>query len=168
MNSHEAAGPVSFDFVDPRSEDAIVAMTSYFEELAERFPEGFDPGDTLVADASSFDPPGGAFLLMHSPDADPSRPEQVVIGCGGVHPLDDGRGEIKRMWVHPDHRGAGHGRRLLSALERAAGDLGYEAIRLDTHSALTQAIAMYESSGYRAIPRYNDNPFAKHWFEKQL
>ena len=27
---------------------------------------------------------------------------------------------------------------------------------------------MYLSAGYVEIPRYNDNPYANHWFEKRL
>ena len=34
-------------------------------------------------------------------------------------------------------------------------------VRLDTNAALTEAIAMYERAGYRAIERYNDNPYAE-------
>ena len=41
-------------------------------------------------------------------------------------------------------------------------------VRLDTNSVLTEAIAMYERAGYRAIERYNDNPYARAWFEKGL
>ena len=62
----------------------------------------------------------------------------------------------------------GLGRTLLAELEAEGKRLGYNAIRLDTNSALTEAIAMYESAGYRTIQRYNDNPFAKHWFEKDI
>ena len=42
------------------------------------------------------------------------------------------------------------------------------AVRLDTNKALVEAIAMYRSSGYREIPRFNTEPFAHHWFEKTL
>ena len=41
-------------------------------------------------------------------------------------------------------------------------------MRLDTNETLTEAIALYRTSGYREIPRYNDNPHAHHWFEKAL
>ena len=37
-----------------------------------------------------------------------------------------------------------------------------------TGQRLTEAIAMYERSGYRHIERYNDNPYAEAWFEKDL
>jgi len=34
--------------------------------------------------------------------------------------------------------------------------------------ALTEAISMYRSSGYEEIPDFNGEPYAHHWFEKQL
>jgi ribosomal protein S18 acetylase RimI-like enzyme len=42
------------------------------------------------------------------------------------------------------------------------------AIRLDTNKSLTQALRLYRASGYREINRFNDNPYAHHWFEKAL
>ena len=47
-------------------------------------------------------------------------------------------------------------------------DLGHTTVRLDTNGTLTEAIAMYERAGYRHIERYNDNPYAQAWFEKEL
>ncbi len=116
---------------------------------------------------------------------DPSQ--HPLIGCGRVwagrasrqralrrtfsdrgQAMSDDVGEIKRMWVHARWRGLGIGRRLLAELENHHRHLGHHTVRLDTNSALAEAIAMYESSGYRAIGRYNDNPFARHSFEKSL
>ena len=136
-------------------------MSAYFAELAERFPEGFDPGDTLVEDAHTFDESnGGAFILVCVGDE--------AVGCGGVYRFDDGCGEIKRMWVSKQWRGRGIGRALLEKLETEAARLGYGSVKLDTNSVLVEAITMYETAGYKSIARYNDNPFAKRWFEKQL
>lgn len=39
---------------------------------------------------------------------------------------------------------------------------------LDTNETLVEAIAMYERAGYTPIERYNDNPYAHHWFTKHL
>lgn len=159
----------SFHVVDARCSDAVSSMTAYFDELSERFPDGFDPGDTLVADAGTFDEPNGVFLIARAgEDFASEEVDGAVIGCGGVHHLDGPYGEIKRMWVHPDQRGIGLGKRLLSTLEQHGSRLGFGVIRLDTNSVLTEAIRMYESAGYHEIERYNDNPFAKHWFEKTL
>ncbi len=152
--------------VDARSDEAIHAMTAYFGELNDRFPEGFDPGDTLVADAHHFDPPSGVFLIARSSKT--QRTGGGVIACGGAHCLDGEVGEIKRMWVAPNYRGKGIGRSLLGALEAECARIGYSTVRLDTNSVLTQAISLYETAGYRPIPAYNDNPFAKAWFEKTL
>ncbi len=41
-------------------------------------------------------------------------------------------------------------------------------MRLDTNQALSEAIAMYERAGYLPIARYNDNPYATHFFQNTL
>ncbi len=41
-------------------------------------------------------------------------------------------------------------------------------MRLDTNPALTEAISMYRSAGYRPIDAFNDEPYAQLWFEKAL
>ena len=72
------------------------------------------------------------------------------------------------MWVDPRWRGGGLGARLLRQLENRSRQLGHGTIRLDTNQTLHEAIAMYESVGYRRVERYNDNPYATHFFEKSL
>lgn len=150
------ASTVTFSSVDPSSPAAVLAVGHYFAELDRRFPGGFDPGDAAYRGTAG---PGG-FLVATSD----GRP----VACGGVHALASGIGEIKRMWVDPDWRGAGLGTRLLQRLEEEAVERGLPVVRLDTNGSLTEAIAMYERAGYRRIPRYNDNPYAEAWFEKQL
>jgi GNAT superfamily N-acetyltransferase len=105
-------------------------------------------------------PPRGAFVLV----LDGGR----VVAGGGVRALEDGVAEIKRMFVVPEARGAGHGRRLLDALETAAAELGYRALRLDTAQSMKTAMEMYRRSGYRDIPDYNGNSYASFWGEKDL
>ena len=57
---------------------------------------------------------------------------------------------------------------MLRTLESAARDDGLTTLRLDTNKALTEAHALYRKEGYREIERFNDNPYAHHWFEKRL
>lgn len=149
-----------FAVVDARSEEAIGAMHRYFEELEGVFDGGFDPGDTLTADAASFDQPSGAFVVIRRVDE--------VVGCGGALTLEPGIGEIKRMWIDATCRGQGLATQLLEQLEDHVSSAGNEIVRLDTNAALTNAVAMYQRLGYRPIDRYNDNPYAHHWFEKRL
>ena len=82
--------------------------------------------------------------------------------------LGGATGEIKRMWVRDDARGTGLGTRMLAELEALCTRLGHARVRLDTNGALLEAIALYERAGYRRIARYNDNPYAEAWFEKEL
>jgi GNAT superfamily N-acetyltransferase/DNA-binding HxlR family transcriptional regulator len=154
------AATMSFDAVDPESADAIWALQQYFAELDRRFPTGFDPGNALRGDAPSYRSPNGVFVVVHS-DGDPAA-------CGGVQRVDDTTCEIKRMWVRPEWRGVGLGRRLLDHLEQRCRELGAARVVLDTNSVLTEAISMYERAGFRSTERYNDNPYALRWFEKPV
>jgi drug/metabolite transporter (DMT)-like permease len=72
------------------------------------------------------------------------------------------------MYVAPEARGRGIGRRLLERLEDEARVLGYKRLRLDTGAQLNEAQELYRSAGYREIDDYNGNSAASHWFEKQL
>ena len=149
-----------FEVVDPTGAEARTAMQAYFAELDERFPGGFDVGDALGPGAAPMAPPVGAFLL--------ARVDLEVAACGGLQRHDDDTGEVKRMWVAPAWRGTGLGRRMLAELERHAAELGYGRVVLDTNGTLDEALALYGSSGYEPIDRYNDNPYAQHWFAKLL
>jgi GNAT superfamily N-acetyltransferase len=130
----------------------------YFAEIGRRF--GYVATGESEKDAQLLVPPHGAFIVA----VDDGEP----VACGGVQSIGEGVAEIKRMWVHDDWRGAGPGLRLLRHLEDVAGSLGHRIVRLDTNAALKEAIGMYERAGYGAIARYNDNPFATHFFEKAL
>ncbi|MCW2794564.1 helix-turn-helix domain-containing GNAT family N-acetyltransferase [Nocardioides sp.] len=154
------AATVQLDLVDPTDAMARVAVGHYFAELDRRFTDGFDPGPATASDSQALREPEGCFVVATS-DGEP-------VACGGVQTIGPGIGEIKRMWVHEDWRGAGLGSRMLRRLEQESHDRGLLVVRLDTNSALTEAIEMYERAGYVPIERYNDNPYARHWFEKTL
>jgi DNA-binding MarR family transcriptional regulator/predicted N-acetyltransferase YhbS len=157
------AATVTFDVADPASPVARDVVGRYFAEIGRRF--GFDPSGEADKDARLLVPPSGVFVVALS-DGEP-------VACGGVQtiaPDDQGRGvgELKRMWVRDDWRGAGLGTRLLRHLEDRSRALGHVVVRLDTNEALTEAIAMYQRAGYQPVPRYNDNPWATHFFGKRL
>lgn len=148
------AATVRLREVAPDDLAAREATDRYFAELDERFPGGFDPGGP--------DPhqPGAVYVVATSDGA--------PVAYGGVRPLDRHTAEIKRMWVHPDWRGAGLGSRMLRHLEELAARHGHGRIVLDTNNTLEEAIAMYERAGYERIERYNDNPYAQAWFGKRV
>jgi|SRR5215213_73277 len=137
---------------DPRSPDARWCLGRYAAELDGRFPDGFDPG-IWPADATRF--------VIARSGGQPA-------GCGVLKTLDPETGEIARMWVDRPHRGLGLAKRILAALEEQGVALGFTTVRLDTNRVLDEARAMYLGAGYAEIPRYNDNPYATHFFEKRL
>jgi ribosomal protein S18 acetylase RimI-like enzyme len=57
---------------------------------------------------------------------------------------------------------------LLDAVEDEARRRGWRELRLDTRADLSEARALYTRHGYAEIPRYNDNPWAQHWYAKPL
>ena len=144
----------------PRSPDAQWCLEQYFGEIGRRFDAGFDPTRSSVPDAGEMAPPTGLFLI--------ARLRGAPVGCGGLLFNEAEPADIKRMWVASAVRGLGLGKRLLRALEDRARDSGATATRLDTNRNLTEAIAMYRSSGYEEVPRFSDEPYAHHWFEKHL
>jgi DNA-binding MarR family transcriptional regulator/GNAT superfamily N-acetyltransferase len=144
---------------DPDSADAKWCIAQYFAELGERFEDGFDAGRSIPADAGDLRPPRGAFLL--------ARLDGRPVGCGAVKATEPGVGSIKRMWVSPELRGTGLGRRLLLGLEEEASRLGVGLLRLETSKTLEEAQALYRRNGYREVPAFNDDPYADHWFEKR-
>jgi ribosomal protein S18 acetylase RimI-like enzyme len=97
-----------------------------------------------------------------------ARRRAQPLGCGALKLHGDEPAELKRMWVSPEARGLGLGRRLLRELEQRAADAGARAVRLETNGSLTEAIALYRASGYDEVAPFNDEPYAHHWFEKEL
>lgn len=148
------AATVHLREVPPGDPAARAAADRYIAELDRRFPQGFalDAPDTE-----------GTYVVATS-DGEP-------VALGGLRDAPEigpGSGELKRMWVHPEWRGAGLGSRMLRHLEAMATARGHRRVLLDTNGTLTEAIAMYERAGYRRIDRYNDNPYAELFFSKDL
>ena len=149
---------ITVGVTDPGSAIARDCLNAYAGELQRRFPGGFDPRD-LIAPAEARGK-RGAFVV--------AREGGEPAGCGAVRTMAPGVAEIRHVWVAPAARRLGLGRRILTELERQACTRGLATLRLDTHEVLSEAIAMYRASGYHEIPRYHDNPYAYHWFEKHL
>ncbi len=98
-------------------------------------------------------PPAGRLLL--------AAVGAEVVGCVGLRPLETGVCEMKRLWVEPGFAGQGIGRALAEAVIRAARQIGYRRMRLDTIPArMPAAQHLYAALGFREIPAYYHNPLA--------
>jgi GNAT superfamily N-acetyltransferase len=141
--------------------DAAVLVQAYHEEIAVIY-DGLDLNSSNMppAGAAQFGAPHGTFLVGY----EAGEP----ICCGGVKRLDEHNCELKRMYVVPHARGRGVARRLLSALEHAAAQLGYTIARLATGPRQPGAQHLYLSTGYVVIGNFNHEPAASFFGEKPL
>ena len=144
---------------DPFDDRCRLLLGELRSELAQKYPEeiegtSFDPHDLAGA---------GSTFLLATLNGEP-------VGCGGIRPHDPGTAEIKRMFVLSEARGKGVGRRILEQLESNGRQLGYSMLRLETGLKQPEAIALYESSGFRRAKCYGsfaNNPLSI-CFEKVL
>jgi GNAT superfamily N-acetyltransferase len=155
------ASQVRIDLKDPRDPDARYCLQSYFDELGRRFDGGFDPAQSISASDEEMTPPNGLLLVATLQDA--------PIGCGALklHP-DTAVAEVKRMWASPDVRGLGLGRRILARLTEEAIANGMQTLRLETNRSLAEARRLYETAGFVEVDAFNSEPYAHHWFERDL
>jgi GNAT superfamily N-acetyltransferase len=154
------ASMVKIEVADPASHEAQWCFEQYFTELSVRFEAGFDPTQSISADAHELTPPHGLLLI--------ARLREEPVGCGALKQHENAPAEIKRMWVARGARGLGLGRRLLWELERSAREMGVTILHLETNRTLNEAINLYRESGYQEVIPFNDEPYAHHWFEKRL
>ncbi len=154
------ASAVQVAVSDPRTPAARSCLRAYFAELGQRFEGGFDPARSLPAEDAELTPPAG-LLLVATLHGEP-------VGCGAVKFHAAAPAELKRMWVAPPVRGLGLGRRLLTELEARAAARGVRTVRLETNQALSEAISLYRSAGYREVAPFSGEAYAHHWFEKSL
>jgi len=146
----------ALDPTDPRSQAAINQFLNEMVELV-----GADVLEIDVAQEAR-DDSGRNFFVVALDDRD------NVVGCGSLREAGPKIGQIRRLWVNPVMRGRSIGRRMLSALEGAGAVAGFEFIRLEVYDALSQAILLFETSGYMHVEPFEESPPDLRAYQKQL
>jgi putative acetyltransferase len=126
----------------PDHPDAVALITELEAHLASRYPaesrHGFSVRQLIDQQV--------AFFVL--------RADGRPAGCGGILLVGAEFGELKRMYVRPEFRGAGHGRRLIARLADHARAHGVTVLRLETGVFQEEAIRLYERAGFRPIPPF--------------
>ena len=110
-------------------------------EIDSRYGGPSEPGPAPTGDDIT------AFFVAFADDGTP-------LGCGGLRTLDDSHAEIKRMFVHPSHRGTGVSSALLARLERFGHEAGWSRLVLETGVLQPDAIRFYSREGYTRIANF--------------
>jgi GNAT superfamily N-acetyltransferase len=97
----------------------------------------------------------------------------VLIACGeiaGIVVLLEEHGHLllDNVAVEPRHQGKGIGRSLIEFAEQEARRRGHTEIRLYTHQAMHENIALYARLGYEETGRGEQAGFARVFFRKML
>ena len=151
-----ASTPQDVTILPVTSESHISAARELFLEYAQSlgFSLCFQSFDQELASLpGKYAPPEGRLLLAYVGDR--------LAGCGALRPLDFENGicEMKRLYVRPQFRGLGLGRKLALALMEEARQIGYRRMRLDTVAdVMRDAVMMYRAMGFYEISPYTENP----------
>ena len=81
-------------------------------------------------------------------------------GCVGVRSLAGSEGvcEMKRLYVEPEERGHGVGNALALAAIKAAKEIGYRKLMIDTLPSMRMAVKLYRELGFTEAPNYYQTP----------
>ena len=147
--SRTMTGP-EFTFDQADSAERVATARELFREYAQAIGTDLEyQGFTteLAVLPKPYVPPRGALLI--------ARTGSGVAGCVALRPLDEQRGEMKRLYVRPAYRKSGLGKRLVDAVIDLARRAGYRELRLDTLASMASAQALYCRLGFVEIPPYN-------------
>jgi GNAT superfamily N-acetyltransferase len=130
--------------VDPRCADALDLLHEAVVDARALYPELFE-GRTAQATNAAF-AEGDLYLLAYVNDK--------ALASGAFRALEPLTAEVRRMYVHRDHRRQGLASQVLRALTVQAQLRGYSRLVLETGHKQLPAMRLYESFGFERIPAF--------------
>lgn len=107
---------------------------------------------------------GGTIFLSHKSFLETGAAATVlqdleVIGCAALRAFNAPHScELKRLYITPESRRLGSGRKLLESAIAKAKQMGYAEMLLDTLPRMTAARKMYADYGFEEREKYYDSP----------
>jgi GNAT superfamily N-acetyltransferase len=139
--SHATHGDIRIVPFEPGHIDAYRALVT---DTLREF--GFEPDPAIDPD---LDDPAAVYAALWVAVADGD-----VVGSVALRDLADGALELKRMYLRPEVRGRGLGKRLLATALDHARAAGTHVVRLDTSERMETARHLYEAHGFARVPGY--------------
>ncbi|MFI5253319.1 MAG: GNAT family N-acetyltransferase [Bacteroidota bacterium] len=141
------------NIIDAYTENHIPEIRNLFLEYAASLNidlcfQNFDK--ELAGLPGDYAPPGGCLLMIID--------GEKTAGCVAIRKISDEICEMKRLYIKPEFRGKGLGKKLAVTVIERAKNLRYHTMRLDTLPIMKEAIQMYRSLGFREISPYRFNP----------
>jgi len=132
--------------VDPQGSDAVALLHEASVDARALYPELFTESPTSATNGPL--PERGVYVIAYVD----GRP----LACGAIRPLNVSVAEVRRMYVHREHRRQGLARAVLLHLENEARRLGYSSLMLETGYKQVSAMRLYESTGFQRIPPFGE------------
>ncbi|MGD0869778.1 MAG: GNAT family N-acetyltransferase [Bryobacteraceae bacterium] len=135
------------------SASQIAQVRELFEEYWASF--GFTPcfqnfGAEVTGLPGDYTPPRGRLAL--------AMIDGQAAGCVALRQFDAERCEAKRLFVRPQFRNRGVGRRLLDWVIAEAREAGYREMVGDTMPVMEKALEMYGRAGFERTEPYSGHP----------
>ncbi|WIV97904.1 GNAT family N-acetyltransferase [Kinneretia aquatilis] len=138
--------PIEIKHVDPQGTDALALLMEASVDARALYPELFS-GSTKVATNEALT--AGAIYLVAYLDGQ-------ALACGAFRPLSPTVAELRRIYVHRDHRRKGLARAVLQRLEEEAVRMSYHRLVLETGHKQLPAMRLYEACGFENIPAFGE------------
>lgn len=132
---------ITVEKADPRSAESQLLISKLSAELAAITGDGGNSNFTM----DSLDNDKSLWVLARNDKGE-------AVGCGAIRLLTGHIAELKRMFS--DRSSPAIGSALLTFLENAALDMGYNQIRLETRAVNHKAVNFYLRKSYKRIENY--------------
>jgi len=83
---------------------------------------------------------GGAFRILEC--------DGRIVGSCGLYPTTRQSCELRKMYLLPELKGRGLGKKMIDDTFAVAKDLGFLEITLETNSCLKEALGLYRKYGF--------------------
>lgn len=133
--------------IRPGRRDDGEALAALVRRSLEEYGLPPDPGgvDADLRDVEAHYVTGGGWFEVLEID-------DRIVGCAGMHVMEAGVLELRKMYFEPSVRGRGWGAALLDRFLARARREGWREVRLETASVLREAIGLYERFGFVRAP----------------